>query len=146
MKNVVAYLFLTFTASILVFALKCSLDVVRVADNHTTDFHQTLLPHDEIDANKIIHTVTIPGSFLVRILPAKEYETKHPGTAGIAFFKLSPCTIEIPDSWPIDFIPYENDAWFHDRQNSDTLAHEILHCIIPDWHDGFTARLLQQRR
>lgn len=48
----------------------------------------------------------------------------------------SPCSIFIPDDWVIQFnAAHARSGNFTRADNSNTLAHEILHCIRGQWHD-----------
>jgi len=48
-----------------------------------------------------------------------------------------PCVITMPDDFSIRFLPDKGYAIFKDPLDSDTLAHEILHCLYGDWHKSW---------
>lgn len=60
-----------------------------------------------------------------------------------AFTKLygRPCHIVIPEGWDYVVLPALGRASWSSPDNERTLAHEIAHCLIGDWH-----RELDQKR
>lgn len=82
----------------------------------------------------LLYIPTIPIDIELRIVPRKEYDELHPRTAGISYTKRKPCRIEIPDGWNIMVSPDRKRADWINRDDGDTLAHEILHCIHGGWH------------
>jgi hypothetical protein len=59
---------------------------------------------------------------------------KMAAIAAYTVMSASPCTIALPDDFKINFIAESGLAWFNDPETSDSLAHEILHCLHGSWH------------
>ncbi len=54
--------------------------------------------------------------------------------AGLTLYGRNPCEIFLPDDWGVSYRPGRGQATFNSREDSDTLAHEILHCLVGAWH------------
>ena len=91
---------------------------------------------------------TIPKKMSLEILSADAW-TREPNVAeaasrsnytrvtGLAITNGRPCTIQIPEGWEISIVPRDNVAWFQDTRNARTIAHEIAHCMVGDWHQKY---------
>lgn len=84
-----------------------------------------------------------PGEILLRIVPKREFEAAPEnalvkgvasGLAGWTSWQRNPCLITIPEGWEIDSLPDRGYADWRSYDNSNTLAHEILHCLRGAWH------------
>lgn len=105
-------------------------------------FEQIPMPRQMVDAGSTLQTKTEPGDITLRILSKKDFAAAIADPEAIAFqnFDGRHCVITVPEGWQIDFVPHDAMAWWDNRDNGDSLAHEILHCMVSGWHDQFTER------
>jgi hypothetical protein len=95
-----------------------------------------------------LYTETTPTTILLHIVEPELMDTLCPGhnmsVYACTYSTAKPCEIFMPAYQPILFSPLSGraswagaiDSW--DGGFANSLAHEILHCYIPNWHAGFT--------
>lgn len=93
----------------------------------------------------VIRTKLPPMDITLRIVPREEFEKRYINTAGITQWATRPCVIEIPSDWVVRFAPRMGYAHFMDEDNSNTLAHEILHCVHGPWHPAWSDILAKEK-
>lgn len=101
----------------------------------------------------LLYAVTTPATIMLRFVDPDFVDAMCPGHNGLVYActysSSSPCQIILPAYQPIEFSPLRGRAsWAKDGQGytwdggfAESLAHEILHCYIPNWHEEFSRRL-----
>lgn len=78
---------------------------------------------------------TWPIAISLRIVDRATFDAQTDDERVVAFTRFkSPCEIIMPAGWPIAAWPRIGLARWVNRDDGDTLAHEILHCLRGTWH------------
>ena len=82
-----------------------------------------------------------PGDILIHIVPESSIPTicQDPNAYACTYTSRTPCAIYFPAGQGILYWPQDEVAIWGEYYNNETLAHEILHCFLPNWHDPWTA-------
>jgi hypothetical protein len=70
--------------------------------------------------------------------PVFKSEAIAKDTDAYTFIQAHPCRIVIPAGWKIEYIPMAQYAYWERPFNGDTIAHELLHCYLGNWHAEWT--------
>lgn len=105
-------------------------------------FRQESLPAGLYDTKEWVGYTVRRGDILLRFVSREEFDKEDGRRGSGAFTKTQgrPCEIWVPEGWTMHFQPYSNNTVWDDRWYGNALGHEILHCMVPDWHEGFTER------
>jgi hypothetical protein len=98
------------------------------------------LPVSFLKENSKLSMTTQPVDILVRMRPEDEVhkQCRNSDAYACAQYAQEPCTVWLPSGQVIEFEPKTQLAWWEDFYNSTTIAHEFLHCFIPNWHEPYT--------
>lgn len=99
----------------------------QLARNNPTEFKSEELVGET-------YVLTKPLEMKLKILPLAEYMKNHSRAAAYSHPFTAPCEIIMPEGWwiKVNFSDYQ--ATWLIKDNGDTLAHEILHCLKGRWH------------
>lgn len=99
----------------------------QLARNNPTEFKSEELVGET-------YVLTKPLEMKLRIAPWAEYKKDHSNMAAYSRPFAAPCEIIMPEGWwiKVNFSNYE--ATWLTKDDGDTLAHEILHCLKGRWH------------
>ena len=114
---------------------------VALAPSHHT-LPKTFL---DKDSHIIMYQYTPPMKVLLSFEPRKEFEAHGPGLAkslqksykidGYTDIYAQPyCVVHLPAAMLIEYTPALGDAKWFEKDDGDTIAHELLHCIQGSWH------------
>lgn len=84
------------------------------------------------------HTMSVPipeTSFKVRFISKERIQSERPGAIAFAVHGAERCVITFPAGVKIRYVPATQHVMFEDYKFNDTVAHEILHCVIGSWHE-----------
>jgi hypothetical protein len=99
-------------------------------------------PVELTDAQRATKSLRKPVPPLTILLRFVDRETYAKETSADTAAFTNPygdiCTITIPAGWMIDFSPARGFAKWLDVLNEDIFPHEILHCIVGDWHPDWS--------
>jgi len=52
------------------------------------------------------------------------------------------CDVYIPSDISVVFFPTDGTAYWDNPYDGNTLAHEFLHCVYPNWHQPYTNKVI----
>lgn len=110
----------------------------RSERHHTETRHVAELAPHELASRHYSARMT-PATMTLRVVEARGFATEAaeggvPGATAFTRYRREPCEISVPEGWLIEADPQRGRARFAVRENSDSLAHEILHCLRGAWH------------
>ncbi len=87
------------------------------------------------DPGDYIQAQTVPGFITVEIVTPDNFRALFGEyTVAAAFFEENPCRIMLQSGMQIEGYSLSARADFVDKDNADTIAHELLHCLRGRWH------------
>ena len=90
---------------------------------------------DSERSQAVLYQETTPTVMTLRIVTKEEfYTTRAPNVWAVAQTYKVPCQIIVQAGAMIVAHPADAEAHWADRDDGDTLAHEILHCLRGGWH------------